>query len=257
MGFRKYSQLGAVLPRGSLPLPTVRLSPRRAPIRGVVPTRGPAPRPRSGPPPLRSAAALLAAALLLLAGCGGAHRRPANVGSPANRGGGSFAGAVFPPAVRAPSFALTDQDGRTVSPASVRGHVAVLAFVWSGSPSATLAAQQVRGALDEVGASAPRAQALLIASPGGGAASAAAGRRLLRAAALQDRARYLTGTAAQLRTVWRAYGVALPSAGRQAFLASPTVLLLDRAGFERVGFALEALTPEALAHDLRALLAGA
>jgi hypothetical protein len=56
--------------------------------------------------------------------------------------------------------------------------------------------------------------------------------------------------------VWREYGVRTPAAGRSAFEAAVTVLLIDRRGRQRVIFQPEQLTPEGLAHDIRALERG-
>jgi protein SCO1 len=193
-------------------------------------------------------AGLAAATMLALTGpvgCGsGGHGPRAS----------TFAGATFPSGLRAHDFRLLDQDGGPVSLRANRGHVVVLAFLARGLRARTLAAQQIRGALDEVGTRAAGIRVLLIASPSAGRGAGA--RAFLRAVSLQGRASYLTGSAARLRAVWHAYGVVLPSAGERAFIASPTVLLVDRSGFERVGFALEQLTPEGLAHDIRLLLAG-
>jgi len=58
-----------------------------------------------------------------------------------------------------------------------------------------------------------------------------------------------------MRAIWKAYGVVPASAGEASFLSSTPILLVDRDGIERVGFPVEQLTPEGLAHDLRALLA--
>ncbi len=78
-------------------------------------------------------------------------------------------------------------------------------------------------------------------------------RAFLRAASLTGRMEYLTGSAAQLRPVWRAYPVVPASAGARCLRTGAFVLLLDREGAARVEFPLEELTPEALAHDVRRL----
>jgi len=71
---------------------------------------------------------------------------------------------------------------------------------------------------------------------------------------------YLTGSLSQLRPVWSAYGIdpasiaSASASARNAQIESSTgVLLIDGRGFERVLFAVEQLTPEALAHDIRRL----
>lgn len=79
---------------------------------------------------------------------------------------------------------------------------------------------------------------------------------MLAQVSLAGRVYYLNGSPAQLRAVWHAYGVTPASAGRGAFDAAATVYLIDKAGFERVEFGVEQLTPEGLAHDIARLQAG-
>ena len=55
--------------------------------------------------------------------------------------------------------------------------------------------------------------------------------------------------------MWHAYTIVPASAGHAPTNRDPFVLLLDRAGAQRVEFPLEELTPEALAHDVRELQA--
>jgi protein SCO1 len=208
---------------------------------------------------LPAASAALAVALILAtvlgAWDGSSSRSTTQKGAP----NGGFAGAAFPTGVRAPGFTLTDQHGHRVSLSAYRGRVVALAFLpvpFRGSTdcrSCVLVAQQVRGALDELG---PRAGVRTIFVNANPAAPPARGGQLLFETSLNGRVEYLTGAAAQLRKVWRAYRVTPASAGRAASEAAITVLLIDRHGFERVGFGLEQITPEGLAHDIR-LLEGA
>jgi protein SCO1/2 len=51
--------------------------------------------------------------------------------------------------------------------------------------------------------------------------------------------------------VWKAYGIRPQS---EELEHSAYVVLLDRAGRQRVGFPIDRLTPEGLAHDVRLLL---
>ncbi len=80
-------------------------------------------------------------------------------------------------------------------------------------------------------------------------------RAFLARTSLTGRARYLNGTLAQLHPVWRSLRVVPASAGAHRFDEYASVFLLDRRGRERVIFQLEQLTPEALSHDVRKLLA--
>jgi cytochrome oxidase Cu insertion factor (SCO1/SenC/PrrC family) len=152
--------------------------------------------------------------------------------------------------VSAPAFRLPDQHGRTVSLSAYRGRVVVLVFLTTGCRACTLVAQQVRGALDELGASAGDAQAIFVSTdPRADRPRRVA--RFLRSTALGPRAVYLNGTPARLRPIWRAYRV--PPQSRTAAQPATAVLLIDPRGVERVEFGLEQLTPEALAHDIRKL----
>ncbi len=164
-----------------------------------------------------------------------------------------FDGAALPASVPAPAnFELRDLTGGTpVSLSSYRGRVAIVAFPYStcGATCAVIA-QQIRGALDELGRPVP----VLLISADPRTDTPARARGFLADASLSGRASYLSGTRAQLRAVWRSFHVVPASAGRAAFDRSASVFLLDRAGREGVVFQLEQLTPEALSHDVRKLL---
>jgi hypothetical protein len=74
----------------------------------------------------------------------------------------------------------------------------------------------------------------------------------LQRVSLAGRAAYLGGPPAALRSALAAYHVA--PAGRSGHFEPPaSVVLIDPGGHERVVYGLEQLTPEALAHDIRAL----
>jgi len=165
-------------------------------------------------------------------------------------GTSGFDGAALPSGVSAPAFLLRDQNGSRVSLSSYRGRVVVVAFLYStcGSPCVVIA-QQIRGALDELGRSVP----VLVISAEPAADTPSSVRRFLRHVSLSGRVRWLSGSPAQLRPLWHAFRVPPASAGRAAFARSASVFLIDRRGMERVIFQLEQLTPEALSHDLRKL----
>jgi cytochrome oxidase Cu insertion factor (SCO1/SenC/PrrC family) len=116
-----------------------------------------------------------------------------------------------------------------------------------------LIAQQIRGALDELGDH-PVAVAIISADPAGDDAKAV--RRFLAAVSLSGRVHYLTGTQAQLDSVWKAYRVRPAAAGASTFAKYAMVRLLDSRGRERVLYGAEQLTPEALVHDVGMLRGG-
>ncbi|MBA3807567.1 MAG: SCO family protein [Solirubrobacterales bacterium] len=163
--------------------------------------------------------------------------------APASR----FGGAALPPGSPAPDFTLVDQDGRPVSLSQTRGEVTVLSFLYSGCGAACVViAQQIRGALDQL----RRPARVLILSADPRADTPARMGRFLTQQSLSGRASYLSGSLAQLRPIWRAFGVTPASAGRVAFDRTATVTLLDPQRRRRVLFGSEQLTPEALAHDI-------
>jgi protein SCO1/2 len=161
-----------------------------------------------------------------------------------------FDGAAIPPGLLAPAFTLSDPYGRPVSLSGLRGHVVVVTFLYSTcGATCVLIAQQIRGALDEL----PHPVPVLIVSADPAADTTPSVARFLAKVSLTGRVRYLTGSPARLRPIWRAYRVHPASAGRATFDKYAFLLLLDARGRERVLFEPEVLTPEALAHDIRRL----
>ena len=165
-----------------------------------------------------------------------------------------FDGALLPRGVSAPDFTLTDQSGRRVSLGQYRGRVAILTFLSTTcQETCPLIAQQIRGALDELGAHPPRPIPVLIVSGNPAADTPTAVSRFLSEAALNGRVEYLTGTPAELRAVWRAYGIVPSQLGNAESPHAAAVLLIDHAGQKRDLFQVEQLTPEGLVHDIRKL----
>ncbi|HEV3094626.1 MAG TPA: redoxin domain-containing protein [Solirubrobacteraceae bacterium] len=191
------------------------------------------------PAVLRTGFALIALAVAMT-GCGG------STPSAEER----FDGAAFPAGVRAADFTLPNLSGRPVSLSAHRGHVVALTFLPDGDcRSCRLVAEQIRGALDELGDSA-RVQTVFVGPPSRSQAT-----RFLSKTGLLGRASYLTADEARLRPVWAAYHVT-PPRDRAAAEDAITVLLIDKGGLERVGFGIEQITPESLSHDIRLLEAG-
>jgi protein SCO1/2 len=160
-------------------------------------------------------------------------------------------GALRPPQARAPDFRLHDQDGRIATMRQYRGRLVVVTFMYSTCrDTCPLTAQQIRGALDELGHDVP----VLAISVDPASDTPANVRRFLAEQQMTRRMRYLTGTHAQLAPVWRAYGIQ-PETAESEHTAS--TVIDDGAGRQRVGYLTDQLTPEALASDLRALSDGA
>jgi len=75
-------------------------------------------------------------------------------------------------------------------------------------------------------------------------------RRFVARHELVNRLAFLNGPLSAMRRVWHAYAIQ-PVKG--PIDHSTFVLLIDKRGIERIGFAADQLTPEGLAHDIRLL----
>ena len=109
-----------------------------------------------------------------------------------------------------------------------------------------IVAQTIAGGLDRLGHDVP----VLAVSVDPANDTPELARRFLRTRQLQDRMRFLLGTNAELEPIWKAYGIRPQGNGYEH---SSHVVLLDRAGHQRVGFPADRLTAEGLAHDIREL----
>ena len=171
-----------------------------------------------------------------------------NDGGAAAKTAGEFEGALRPPGVPPKDFTLRDQDGKAASLATYRGRVVVLTFMYSTcQDTCPLQADQIRGALDDLGGDAPPALTVSV-DPSGDTPDRA--KSFLLKHALTGRMRFLLGSRAELAPIWKAYGIQPQGA---EFDHSAYVLLIDKEGRQRIGFPLNQLTPEGLAHDVRLL----
>jgi protein SCO1/2 len=178
-------------------------------------------------------------------------------GGPASRGQGltltdGFAGAQLPPDIKPADFSLKDQDGKAVRLSDYAGRVVILTFLYSTcQDTCPLIAQQVRGALDQLGGSGVPAVAVSVDPTDDTPLNA---QRFLFKQSVVGRMSFLLGTRGQLRPIWRAFGIRPQSAGASTRSDhSVDTVLLDKAGRPTVGYQADELTPEALAHDVRKL----
>jgi protein SCO1 len=166
--------------------------------------------------------------------------RPAAAGS-------AFAGAVIPKGVRAPDFSLRDQDGRRVSMRALRGRPVIVTFLYTTCDNTCpTQAHQVRGALDQLGHDVP-ALAIAVDPPRDDARRA---RAFLSKTRSLGRLDFVLGSRAQLAPLWKGFAIQPQSVTREH---QSRITLVDRRGFQRVGFPGGEVTPERLAHDVRLL----
>jgi protein SCO1/2 len=161
--------------------------------------------------------------------------------------GSRFEGAVMPEGLRAPDFELRNQDDERVSMRGLRGEPVIVTFLYTNCDDTCPAqAQTVRGALDELGEDVP-ALAVAVDPPRDTPQSARAFLAEQRATGRLD---FVLGSRSQLRPLWNGFFIA-PQTVTQEHQARFT--LVDKRGFQRVGYPGFEATPERLAHDLRIL----
>jgi protein SCO1/2 len=162
----------------------------------------------------------------------------------------AFDGPTMPPHLRARDFTLTDQNGRRVSLAADRGKVVVVTFIHSlCHDTCPFMVEQIKGALNDLrgdGRDVP-AIGVSVAQREDTAHNRTA---FLARHQLTGRLEFVNGPLRKMRRVWQAWHIqpVTPQIDHSTF-----VLLIDKRGYERVGFAADQLTPEGLAHDIRVL----
>ena len=158
-----------------------------------------------------------------------------------------FAGSRLPDGVRAPSFRLTDERGEPVAMSDFRGEPVIVTFLYTNcEETCPPAAQQVKGALNELGRDVP-ALAIAVDPPRDTPASA---RGFLGEARMLGRMRFVLGSRAELEPVWRGYAIQPQSAEEEH---QARIVLVDPKGYQRIAFPLDQATPERIAHDVRLL----
>lgn len=196
--------------------------------------------------------ARIAIALLLVAGFAlGAVVLAAGSGDDSGvaSAGTGFDGAVMPKGVRAPDFSLRNQDGKVVSMRALRGKPVLVSFLYTTcDESCPAQAQTMRGALDDLGEDIP-ALAIAVDPPRDTPQRA---RAFLLKARATGRIDFVLGSRAQLRPLWKGFFIR-PQSINEEHQARFT--LVDKKGFQRIGFPGDQATPETLAHDVRLLAA--
>lgn len=169
---------------------------------------------------------------------------------PAVTSGDTFEGAVIPPGLRAPDIRLDDENGDPVRMTDLRGEPVIVTFLYSNcDDSCPAQAQQVKGALNELGEDVP---ALAISVDPENDTSESA-RAFLSKQRMTGRMRFVLGSRGDLKRVWDGYAIE-PQLDDLDHTAR--IVLVDPKGVQRVGYPLGQVTPEGLAHDVRLLAAG-
>jgi protein SCO1/2 len=158
-----------------------------------------------------------------------------------------FAGSRLPDGVRAPDFELTDEQGERIAMRDFRGEPVIVTFLYTHcEDTCPPAAQQVKGALNELGRDVP-ALAIAVEPPRDTADSA---RAFLSEQRMLGRMSFVLGSRDQLEPVWRGYAIR-PQSARAEHQAR--IVLVDAHGLQRIGFPIDQATPERIAHDIELL----
>ena len=162
-----------------------------------------------------------------------------------------FEGATLPTGLRAPDFALTDQDGKRVTMRELRGRPVIVTFLYTTcEETCPTQAQQIKGAFAELGEDFP-AVAVAVDPPRDTPARA---RAFLAEQRMTGRLDFALGTRAELEPVWEGFAAEPQRANLEH---SGRLVLVDPQGVQRVSFPIDQVTPDRIAHDLRLLAAGA
>jgi protein SCO1 len=158
-----------------------------------------------------------------------------------------FEGSIRPPGIPPSDFRLRDQDGEVATLSEYRGRPVVVTFLYTTcEDTCPLTAQQIRGALDDLGHDVP----VLVFAVDPPRDTPARARRFLAEQRITGRMRFLLGPRAELERQWKAYGIQPQT---DELEHSAYVILLDGEGRQRIGFPAGQVTPDALANDLRLL----
>jgi protein SCO1/2 len=189
----------------------------------------------------------LALSLVAAAGCGATSNRGEAKDAAAAVQPSRFRGSAIPAKrLPAPDFALRDQDGRRVRLSKLRGRYVVISFLYTHCPDVCpLIADQLNRALAR-----SRGLTVLAVSVDPKGDTPPSVRRFVRAHRLRAGFRYLTGTRAQLRPIWKAYHLVVQPG--TTVMHSAFEVLVDRRGDERLLYDSQVKATDVV-HDLHLL----
>lgn len=187
---------------------------------------------------------LVAGALVVVLGLAIASRHSASNGS------AEFAGALLPSGVPAPEFRLRDQDRRPVSLAQYRGRPVIATFLYSHCRDTCPAEARL---IDQAVLKLGRPQAAVLAFTVDPAHDTPASvHAFLRKEQITMPVRWVLGSTSQLAPIWKGYAVS-PQRADEEHMAR--IVLIDKRGYQRVGYPFDQTTPARIAHDMRLLAA--
>jgi protein SCO1 len=162
-----------------------------------------------------------------------------------------FLGTLALPAKPAPPLALRNYLGQPVTLAEYRGKAVLVTFLYTNCPDVCpLIAANLRVALNELGATASRAQLIAVSvDPRGDTRAAVA--KFLREHELLGRMQYLVGSHAQLVRTWAAWGVgSQQDVGQPQLVAHSALVYGVGAGGDLRTVYPSSFEPRQIAHDV-------
>jgi protein SCO1/2 len=165
-----------------------------------------------------------------------------------------FAGGELTPALTAPPIALHDANGTPVTLAAQRGRYVLVTFIYTHCPDVCpLITQNLNAALRVIGPSARRRVRVLAVSVDPAGDTPKAVRTYTREKHLFPQFRYLIGSRAGLRRVWKAWHVSAVESKPDLVDHVAYTALIDTKGKERVLYDASVHATQVV-HDLRVLM---
>jgi cytochrome oxidase Cu insertion factor (SCO1/SenC/PrrC family) len=167
-----------------------------------------------------------------------------------------YRGGTPPPGIQLPGFALRSYRGNIVSTRALRGKVVLVTFLDTKcTEKCPIIASQIGAALPLLPASARRQVVALAVSVDPRVDSPGSVRRFLRRRHALGKLDFLLGSVKDLRPVWHAFHILAAADTGHADIHSADARIFDRRGIWVTTLHPGVdLTPQNLAHDLRAAL---
>ena len=166
----------------------------------------------------------------------------------------AFVGPTLENPSTPPAFALSDQNGRVLRLAALRGKVVLVTFLYTHCPDVCpLTASNLNTTLRRLGPQRSDVEVLAVSvDPVGDTPQAV--RSFVHTHRLLPQFHYVTGPRRRLQRIWRAYDVTAVRNGNDELVDHTLyTLLVDRGGTARVVFDATA-GANAITHDVRQLL---
>jgi protein SCO1 len=158
-----------------------------------------------------------------------------------------FDGAIMPAGVRAPDFRLTDQNGQSFDMAQFRGQPVIVTFLYSHcKDTCPVQARLISSAVQDLGHQVP----VIAFSVDPTHDTGASVHKFMSEQKVTANIRWGLGSEKQLAPIWKGYAV---TPQREDAEHMARIVLIDKQGFQKIGYPLEQTTPDRIAHDMRLL----